>query len=420
MRKILTLVTLCFIALLITIPSTGQQSPARQAALALRSEAQQQAERFWFARMTKCGDDYFTKERIFVHQFKSPQVVVGNSNINSADRQNGVEWSGPTSLVVAQVRTFSNQNQRWSAWSQDLASTLGGVGLSAQIVKEKGRWRITPTMISQAGSLQPISCSEAANPAESYKQSQRQAYSAAVRKYKEQAASMGIFAHNLPEEIWPALYRRGGVPNALYTTVSSVFLAGTGGWQVCGRNGCESSKLLPLPGPGWRFEQVTEKGSYLFLNGGQQWAVYPDASISQDLLNQLTEYHKQGVTIKLVRIGFDGGWFVLGTGGKTCAWCNPPLDRWSWQDVPMTAEIYFTAIWNNYQAHPYDGGKIKDVAFAPNGGYVILYGNSEYYAEGIPAEAASVLASLRAANKEINQVAFGPNGSWIIRANGWW
>jgi hypothetical protein len=67
----------------------------------------------------------------------------------------------------------------------------------------------------------------------------------------------------------------------------------------------------------------------------------------------------------------------------------------------------------------YDRTPIQDVEFLPNGGYLILY-RDYYYSAGVPPEALRVIDSLRASNRKVDQATFGPDGSWILRANGPW
>ncbi len=58
-----------------------------------------------------------------------------------------------------------------------------------------------------------------------------------------------------------------------------------------------------------------------------------------------------------------------------------------------------------------------DIAFAPNGGWVILYGRNGYYAHNTSQETINVLNSLRKRDRIINSIAFAPNGGWVVIYN---
>jgi len=62
---------------------------------------------------------------------------------------------------------------------------------------------------------------------------------------------------------------------------------------------------------------------------------------------------------------------------------------------------------------------IRDIAFAPRGGWAILYGDSEYVARGIPETAAHELCVKRLSDERITSVAFTYQGGWLaIQENG--
>lgn len=62
---------------------------------------------------------------------------------------------------------------------------------------------------------------------------------------------------------------------------------------------------------------------------------------------------------------------------------------------------------------------IKSVAFAPNGGWVVVYNRSNLRYEGIPSDLQSRLIDIQEsdANVEIKSVAFAPNGGWVVLVN---
>lgn len=132
--------------------------------LSLDQQAEQQARAFWNARITRCGDDFYTRDRIYVHQFRNLRIEVRARSVSTADRLNGIEYIGSTSVYVGQSRTHSPrstlyQDAGWGRWSEGFTSSMGGVGLDASLRKENGRWSVTPSSISQAGVLKPVDCS---------------------------------------------------------------------------------------------------------------------------------------------------------------------------------------------------------------------------------------------------------------------
>jgi len=86
--------------------------------------------------------------------------------------------------------------------------------------------------------------------------------------------------------------------------------------------------------------------------------------------------------------------------------------------LPDTAAEALNRIYEDYDKRR--GATVRDIAFTPNGGYVIVAGRNDYWTENVPPEAADMLKGLRERNFEISQVTFGPEDSWIIRANGAW
>jgi hypothetical protein len=382
--------------------------------LSLAGQAEEQARAFWNNRITKCGEDYYTLDSIYVHQFKTINIQVQSYTITPADRLNGIEYKGLTTLTVGQSRTYSRKNTSyqatgWTKWADGFTMSMGGVGLNATLQKQKRQWNITANSMTQAGSLKQISCSDAANPSEFYRRLEEQAYGADVKAFRDKAPSMGIYTKNIPPEMWKALYQTGGF-YGYYTTVSWVYLAQNGGWGVAGRNGYQSADLLSVDD--WKLvngrwiEQVTKDGGWIFVNRGYAKREYVTKNIPEVLEEQLTKFYNQKLYIRKVRIGYNGEWFVLAENAGGAKF-------WSWYNVPESADKAFEEIENNRKY-------VSDVAFLPNGGYIILYDRNGCYYENLPDDASRVIEMLRTNDHEISQVTFGPDDSWIIRANGTW
>jgi hypothetical protein len=65
-----------------------------------------------------------------------------------------------------------------------------------------------------------------------------------------------------------------------------------------------------------------------------------------------------------------------------------------------------------------DKNEIKQVAFTPTGGWVVLYGKNWFKANGLPEDAAQALFDLHSNGREIYSVAFGPESSWLVVGQG--
>src|SRR5437016_1691043 len=112
------------IAALITVGvwniSQAQVQHAKPATPAsLEKQAENQAHAFWNGKITTCGGDYYTLDRGYIHQFRGASISVNTKIVSAADRLNGIEWRGTTTLSVQQSRTYSPkatlyQNVGWS------------------------------------------------------------------------------------------------------------------------------------------------------------------------------------------------------------------------------------------------------------------------------------------------------------------
>ena len=60
------------------------------------------------------------------------------------------------------------------------------------------------------------------------------------------------------------------------------------------------------------------------------------------------------------------------------------------------------------------GTDIKYVAFAPDGGWILIWGSNGYTASGLPKSAIAEIRKLNDDSKEIKQLTFDSNGEWVI------
>lgn len=406
--------------ILVSGPSArGRATGAR----AQEVQAERQAQLFWNARVTKCGQDYYTKDRGYIHQFRNLAITVNSRFVSGADRLNGIQWRGSTKITVGQSRTYT-QGHGWGRWSDGFTYEVGGVEVDAQMQRTRGQWSVVPTAGSQSARFKAIACSDVANPSGFFGRLASEYLSAEVRAYRDRAPQMGIYAHNIPDGMWEALYRCGNPGSGRATTIGYVYLAANGGWATCGRSGCMSASLPSPPRIlGKWVEQATKDGGYvIFDQPGYAERPHRDFwvdRVPESLLNRMLDYDGQKLYVKIVRIGYNNEWFVLAAGGDTCDGCSEG-DRWSWDGIPPSAVKALKEFEVRYRDFASNPARIEDVAFLPNSGFVILYGRNGFYSENVPDEVLKILSSLRSSNAEINQISFGPNDSWIIRANGTW
>src|SRR5438105_1225850 len=119
MKRILTLIAVALVAYPVCIP-TQLKAQNRIGAASLRPEAEHEAHLFWNSRMSKCSQDYYTRDRIYIHEFRNLNIIVDSRFVSGADRLNGIEWRGSTKLTVGQSRTYNakaGQNGSWSQWA---------------------------------------------------------------------------------------------------------------------------------------------------------------------------------------------------------------------------------------------------------------------------------------------------------------
>jgi hypothetical protein len=110
------------------------------------ADARQQAEKFWAAQITKCGDSYYRKEvlikkdnYVIYYQMKDPKVEVLPQPVSEADRLNGIEWKGTTAFVPGASRIWNTEKKGWSDWGKGV---WGVPDLNYGMGKVKGEWSV--------------------------------------------------------------------------------------------------------------------------------------------------------------------------------------------------------------------------------------------------------------------------------------
>lgn len=148
----------CLSSACASLPSTGGTSAD--------AEARREAEKFWATQITKCGDSYYRKEvlkkddYVLYYQMKNPVVVVTPVKVTEADRLNGIEWKGSTTLRPEASRTWGTEKGAWYEWK----TGPGGVPeLTNGMRKVNGVWTVNTERHwarEQTSRYVPVDCSK--------------------------------------------------------------------------------------------------------------------------------------------------------------------------------------------------------------------------------------------------------------------
>ncbi|RUT02637.1 hypothetical protein DSM107010_62590 [Chroococcidiopsis cubana SAG 39.79] len=60
------------------------------------------------------------------------------------------------------------------------------------------------------------------------------------------------------------------------------------------------------------------------------------------------------------------------------------------------------------------GEEIKQIAFAPNGGWVILRERNDFWYSNIPNDLINTLWKYHRSGREIRQISFAENSGWVV------
>ena len=84
--------------------------------------------------------------------------------------------------------------------------------------------------------------------------------------------------------------------------------------------------------------------------------------------------------------------------------------KWAGTGLPYKLQEALNAITSQKR-------QVTQVALAPNGGWVVLYGGKCFQASDVPQELTDKLADLSRQARKLFRVAFAPNGSWVVFAD---
>lgn len=166
-------------------PRKITSSTKKISSLTIDQQAYQKAVEFWKSKLTKCGNDFYSeglfdpsrdgtsslrKPVTMIFQFKNPNFTLEKRSISSADKLNGLEFSGSSKLEVETSRFYSEQDVfynkgGWSKWYDGLPIYMFSIvpaDFSISLIKKDGYLGIH-TYDWQSGFLKPIDCSKIPN-----------------------------------------------------------------------------------------------------------------------------------------------------------------------------------------------------------------------------------------------------------------
>lgn len=256
---------------------------------------------------------------------------------------------------------------------------------------------------------------------------EREKQRAELEALKKSAPEQGVFwsdSPSVPIEMIKAINysrSRGEYRSALF--------APNGGWLVTQVDGGAYQAGLPqeplkdltdLMHGGSFFEVIrhaafSPQGAWVFQFGMNDSGFHTGGNFPEKLRDKLWQLYKsttplifRGV-IKSIAFTSDGGWVLI---------YKPPTR-------PLEPERKWEAVWDNV---PDDFvNKLEElrrrqaglrVVFAPKGGWLILYNNTEFAYSNIPQGAVDKLTELKNNHRQLLDAAFAPNGGWVVVASG--
>lgn len=426
---LLTVVTL-FITSMPTIQGVAQaqrrvSKPQRSSAnLSLDQQAEREAQRFWNARITKCGSDFFTRDRSYIHQFRSLRIEVRPRGITTADKLNGLEYVGISRITVGQSRTYSPkrtlyQDGGWGRWSEGFSMAMGGVGLDASLKKQKGRWSVSPSSISQSGVLTSISCSEAMDPERVEPERATSARNAAFQAMLANAGNVGIFMSEnpaFPQEYFRYVYLRAkagqlfkvklfpGNMHAFFDYNSAIFDGNTDHYRV-------PEKIFQA------FKKSREKMVELAIASDDKWiAIFGHYGIGgsfdfvgENIPSTLSDFLKTLYTNKynqqidrqwqprLIALGPNEQWVLIYGRNNWNCYCSADIQK-ALEDARVIGQHI-----------------LKQFIYMDDGEWLALYGERYFaHSANFPKDIINKLTELHSQQIDFDQVILAPNGSWLV------
>ena len=101
-----------------------------------------QAQQFWKRTVTKCGSSWFgrgTTTPINIDEFKDFKFSVSKVPLDQADKLNGVQWRGITTVSCSSFRSFTLAG--WGPWAEcNSLPATASIPNRIRIDEINGRW----------------------------------------------------------------------------------------------------------------------------------------------------------------------------------------------------------------------------------------------------------------------------------------
>jgi hypothetical protein len=438
-----------------------------QAQGALAEEAKQVAQDYWKKKVTQCGDSFYTRFNVSgdIGEFKGGSIELRSDPLGEAERLNGYQYSGVTTFKFRVYRIFSAKTSRWGDWTSDNAFLF-----NRRVIKYRGSWKVED---NDPGYMSFMMCVDAAHP-EDYIRRRREEATAAeqrnhtnlvtagVEEFRAQASRYGLYANNIPAEMWVPLYR--AVAECEWSPVyhklvgckeseelfgrnlRNVLLTYHGGWVVQS-NGENTWNGLPghifkkyvwsgvpfpddLPnivyekketeniefGAGAQsyvieraLDTVAPDDAMVFFHvnqdsGGHRDRGYFTIDVPPNLFSEMRKVYDDGKRTYLVRFAPNNAWIMCyGEDGfqrfsnQACSWSDGLPEN-------ILSELRKTD----------SDAPISEIAFTPDGGWVIIYGDNGFASNGLPQGTIDALNALHDRGWKIRKVTFGSNDRWLV------
>lgn len=446
----ITLAAILFASFL-SFNSKLKVQPQSQGALA--EEAERVAQDYWKKRVTQCGDSFYTRFNVSgdIGEFKGGSVELRSYPVGEAERLNGYQYSGITTFKFRVYRIFSARNNRWQDWTSD-----NGFLFDKRIVKYKGSWRVED---NDPGYMSFLMCVDAAHPEEYIRRRREEAaaterrnstnvLNARVEDFRNTSSKYGLFASNIPAEMWLPLYTAiagctyCSLPESYGSDLRNVLLTFKGGWVIQsngehtwnGLSGHIFKKYIwsgvPFPDdlPNIMYETKEAENAYVgatnieraldtvaadnamvFFHvnqdgGGHRDRGYFTIDVPQNLFSELRKAYDDNKRTYLVRFAPNNAWVMCyGEDGfqrfsnQACSWSDGLPSN-------IISELQKTD----------SDAPISEIAFTPSGGWVIVYGDNGFASNGLSQGVIDALNSLHDRGWKIRKVTFGSNDRWIV------
>lgn len=399
---------------------TAQKRAARRqsspAGVSVIEEAQRQANAFWNARATKCGEDHYSRlPNGNIIQYKGVTIRVLPSHLSEADILNGYQFRGTVAFDYRLSREYSVQRKQWSEWSTEGA---GSFFYKNSITKRSSQWNIEEAgNYTTSVSKKAIVCSDLNDPTASARQyferKQQQVQDAELAAFLQNRNQRGFISTNLTDEAWRYL---GSIGKNYWIYRASIFskeqylFARGEPSQIVYKNlpeevikligeGYDPSSLVFAPNGGW----VIFKKEYA-VNYFSSIRVAAWNNISDGLARGLQQAVNENQNIEFLRFTPDGKAIIIirdyNSGGEI----------WNYRTyLPESHPL--RAFLNGLK----DFDVVNDMAFFPNGGYIVIYNGNGYSENNAPSEVLKAVADLRSRRSRcpIN-VSVGYDGTWLV------